>query len=1808
MAQILPPEGTLAEKAVFIEAGGGEQLTRATTAGGTGPVLTQDFDTAVSVAASHELDTNQIKLSSGRHLVLYDTRFDATGGANRAEIQTALNLAGTQLVAGRSQGYIRRAGGADEAVLSGGAIITVANSGDVLALDSWRTDNNGNAAVLPTRVANGTAVQLMRLDDSWDFLSLELAGNQAGVINTTFVDVAYDTNASLSTMGSSFSVAGGDVTLNEDGLYLVFANTSIQKATNVTRTNYQQRLTLDGSPVAGSTTTTYVRGNEDSNEGMASLGMVLSATAGQVLNVEVVMEAAGNPTGIIQGGETALTMVKLPAAAKYISLMDTTNQEVNDAALDPVVYNTQVDASSSVFSHTVGGSSVTVNEDSDYLFFGSLFTQSDAMNDNQDRTVPLHGWQIDGAGGRIDRGRGAQYNRDNGGARTSGSWGAAIISLTAAQTVELTTERIAHTDLGLQTTIAGLQALSCKSLIPSPDPLVVKNSPLALVVNTTGTIDSSLLSTADQDDAPADLTYTLTGAPTLGDLKLNGSSISIFGMFTQAQVNNGELTFEAGAATGTGGFTFEVADDSGSGNTDSGTFVVEIGIATVVVDDSGTTDEDTIFTDAAPGVLTNDTGTGLSVTSFDAISPQGAAVTIASNGALTYDPTASLALQALDDGDSVVDTFTYTVTDFSLATTVANVEITVDGLNDDPVVVDDSANGSDLAGPSFNVLANDSDVDANDTLTVVSLNGNPVGIGGLSILSGEEATISINQDGSFSYDPSTSADIASLANGSTLVDTITYEVSDGTVTVSGIITITSGGSIGASNDVGLIAANATGNIDILSNDDVFGAAGTPTAGAVTDFNASDVGNTSTTWINNGAAAAGVDLTMEGAGTQSVLNTSLTGAPVGVTAAYDLSGTGSGEQINSTDTTPNIYGSNISAANATIEMVFRPDDLVGPEPLWGTGGNGIGSSLVLLDDQLIFTAGQTSVVLQAVGTLPNTDYVHVLVSIDLAADTAELYINNLLVDTGTAINITTGAPANLTDWSGTDAEGVGRSAGTTGGDVNVAPFLGAHGTVDIPDFNDITDRFDGEIAVLRVYSGTVLDAVGRENNVASVFGATSTPAVGDIVDLAGETVLVPGTTVVNLPSGATVKLEADGTLTYDPNGAFDGLAVGLEATDSFTYTLGGSNFATATVTARISGNNTDPQVSIAADQSSVTEGSLAGFTITADSAVAGDVTVNLSYSGTAQDGADFAGQASRVISNGTTSADLDLVTIADALFEGGSETIVVSIDSVTGPGTLSATTIAGTLLDDGDSAPEYTITGGGVVVEGNVASFTVMASIASSAAATVDLGYTGTADATDFSPTGQVTISAATTSATVNLLAFDDGIADSGETLTATISNPSIGSIGAPDFASATINDGAGTAVFFADFEGVNAVDTPGGTLLNADAPSAANLGTAIGHWANILTAGSVGAAAPGLIAEVDDVRGDGVDTMLRQDRPANSADGEICAVFDGVIDISGGNTGTFSFDLGHLRTLTTDKNSRIIGLDPAGNKSFELLLNGANASPNGKSLFHVDSVGTLTQLSSFNTIPNSQDLSGTGGNAESAQVNIRLGLTSTGYTVALDHPTIVGGVATSVMDGVPDVVTGELAYAGPASLVSKVVFQIAGNSDVDFNGGLLFDNVTAAGTSITTQEAWRQVYYGSIANSGPGADGATAANGLTNLMNFALGLDPTIAAGVLDVDTVAGTITTLGPPVVWVDSATGQIYLRHTRRADFVEAGLTITDEFSHKDLTPPFEASGVAPTVIATGMSGGVAIEAVQTEFPLALPVSGRKARYGQVTVSVAP
>ena len=79
-------------------------------------------------------------------------------------------------------------------------------------------------------------------------------------------------------------------------------------------------------------------------------------------------------------------------------------------------------------------------------------------------------------------------------------------------------------------------------------------------------IDSSLLLAIDSDDGPAELTYTLTGAPNGGDLRLDGVALTLGDTFTQADVNDGHLTYtHGGTVTIPDLFSFSVTDGGEDG-------------------------------------------------------------------------------------------------------------------------------------------------------------------------------------------------------------------------------------------------------------------------------------------------------------------------------------------------------------------------------------------------------------------------------------------------------------------------------------------------------------------------------------------------------------------------------------------------------------------------------------------------------------------------------------------------------------------------------------------------------------------------------------------------------------------------------------------------------------------------------------------------------------------------------------------------------------------------------------------------------------------------------------------------------------------------------------------------------------------------------------------------------------------------------------------------------------------------------------------------------------------------------------------
>lgn len=216
-----------------------------------------------------------------------------------------------------------------------------------------------------------------------------------------------------------------------------------------------------------------------------------------------------------------------------------------------------------------------------------------------------------------------------------------------------------------------------------------------------------------------------------------------------------------GTYSGTDSFTYTIED--GQGGSDSATVTVTINLVNgppVANDDSATTDEDT---PATIDVLSNDSDPDEDPFSINSVSTPTYGTAAIVSGGIFYTPN----VQYLRAGQSVIDTFTYTITD-GLEDDSATVTVTINGLNDAPVASDGSIITDEEELAEYTLSA--SDPDTGDTLTF-DIETEPT-----------SGTVSLGPAGSIEYSPDVDF------SGS---DSFVYSVTDGSGSSdTGTITVT----------------------------------------------------------------------------------------------------------------------------------------------------------------------------------------------------------------------------------------------------------------------------------------------------------------------------------------------------------------------------------------------------------------------------------------------------------------------------------------------------------------------------------------------------------------------------------------------------------------------------------------------------------------------------------------------------------------------------------------------------------------------------------------------------------------------------------------------------------------------------------------------------------------------------------------------------------------------------------------------------------------------------------------------------------
>ena len=598
-----------------------------------------------------------------------------------------------------------------------------------------------------------------------------------------------------------------------------------------------------------------------------------------------------------------------------------------------------------------------------------------------------------------------------------------------------------------------------------------------------------------------------------------------------------------------------------------------VSVVTASADSYATGNDVPLNVSAADGVLANDSdsahyplavdelnGTG-GTPPLHGTSRQGAAVTLNADGSFTYDPTGSPSLQALNENQTAVDSFTYRANDGHGGVGTATVTITVTGAHKPPV----------LAGIETGALQYDAGTAAvpiTSTLIVTDPDATQLTGATVTIASGlvasEDRLALANQNGiSGSYDATTGVltltGTSSLANYQAALRSVTFADPNGTSPTTGTRAISF--QVNDGNSAHNLSNAVTRDVSVNPNppptaSNVSASTGKHTAIDINVLSsASDPdGDTLTTASVDTTGTKGV-VSINPNGTihydpNGQFQTLTQGQTATDTFTYKVSD--GFHDSNSATVTVTINGSNDAPVLSNIETSTLQYDA-------GTLGVAVTSSLTVGSPDTTILAGAS-----------------VSISSGFVSSEDQLQFTNQNGITG-SYDPSTGVLTLSGTASVADYQAALRSV----------IYLDSNGTTPSTGARTISFQVDDGLA-----SNNLSNVVSRSINVnpnsppvaGNVSASTDKHTAIDINVLAsdsdpdGDTISV--VSVNTTGTLGTVSINSNGTIHYDPNGQFENLQEGQTASDTFTYkvTDGYHDSNSATVTVTINGVNDPPVLS------------------------------------------------------------------------------------------------------------------------------------------------------------------------------------------------------------------------------------------------------------------------------------------------------------------------------------------------------------------------------------------------------------------------------------------------------------------------------------------------------------------------------------------------------------------------------------------------------------------------------------------------------
>ena len=738
-------------------------------------------------------------------------------------------------------------------------------------------------------------------------------------------------------------------------------------------------------------------------------------------------------------------------------------------------------------------------------------------------------------------------------------------------------------------------------------PEIKVNTELTLDEDATAvTIDKLKLNTLDPESKT--VTYTVTSTPSKGTLKKDGTTLGLNETFTQANVDEGKITYTPALnKNGADSFGFNVSD---------GVFIIteqSFSITIAAVNDKPilTAPAADSYTDtSAADTFSNSTGT------FTATDAEGTVLTygitggtsgsttiggvtynvskagsygtlyVKSSGEYCYVPAAA-AINAVSANTS--DTFTVSATDGSL-TDEATYTVNITAANDKPILTApaaDSYTDTSAADTFSNSTGTFTATDAEGTILTYGITGGTSGNTTINTVTynvskaGSYGTLYVKSSGEYCYVPTATSINAVSANTS---DTFIVSVTDGSLTDEATYTV----NITAANDKPILTAPAADSYTDTSAADTF-------SNSIGTFTATDAEGTVLTYgITGGTSGSttigGVTYNVSKAGSYGTLYVKSSGEYCYVPTAASINAVSANTSdtftVSATDgslTDEATYTVNITAANDKPILTAPVADSYTDTSAADTFSNSTGTFTATDAEGTVLTYGITG------GTSGSTTIGGVTYNVSKAGSYGTLYVKSsgeyCYVPTAAAINAVSADKSDTFTVSATDGS-------LTDEDTYTVNITAANDTpiLTAPSADSYTDTAAADTFTNSTGTFTATDAEGTVLTYGITGGTSGNTTIGGVTynvskagtygtlyvnGSSGQYCYVPTASAINAVSADKIdtftvsatdgSLTDEDTYTVNITAANDTPILTAPTADSYTDTLAADTFSNSTGT-------------------------------------------------------------------------------------------------------------------------------------------------------------------------------------------------------------------------------------------------------------------------------------------------------------------------------------------------------------------------------------------------------------------------------------------------------------------------------------------------------------------------------------------------------------------------------------------------------------------------------------------------------------------